>query len=374
MTWLDYFSQPIKIESTNRGASIIKLKARTMINALESKPFNFENEKIQNILDDSNTYTVRRKLSSLLTHEGKAAVGIVPGGKSYLLVVYKVLNFNLEGNIEKMIEGETESTYYYEGRDYPIIAKWYFKDNTPILERYIKIPKDENEIIVPIGNPHVFKSINYLPIELFINNEDMEGDAKYAEVDLAIKRIDDLDGSFMEEWNISRALPYVNSTFNVKGEREMEDIKSGTKRTIVDKGYNAQYGSSMQIIPANQSTSILLANILTMEDDIYKKLGLKRDTQQTGTNKHGLEIALTDEFMLSDLFTVRSMREKHYQTLIDKLAKLIGETSPKVNLELSDLVTARLEFLKASIAAENAKSQNITSQPDKNTNEGETNE
>ncbi len=348
--------------SSERATSIIKLKARSMVNVLESVPFDLNGEKTKKILSDSGFNKVRRKLGSGLSYKGEYAVGVLPINDSYVIDTFEVVNYTMVGQVELVVEVQSGSSHIVNGVAYPIYTKYYYVNNKPALTRYIKLPTidgGEDFEIQEIGEVFFF-DCQRIPVEVFSNNEDDESDIEYAKVAKALEELSYLDSKKIAEWNRTRTTPYYNENFtspDLDPSVDTEQVDSGAKTYIVDESYESKVNPGKQMLPATQGTVVLQQHILFIEDDIYKKLSLKRDAIG-GNNKHGLEIVLQDENMVNELLALKQIREDHWNSFFSKLGELTKEENENVELKLSALAQSKIDYLNATIAAEQAKSDN----------------
>ncbi len=133
---------------------------------------------------------------------------------------------------------------------------------------------------------------------------------------------------------------------------------------MVEDSYNAKMGAGTQLIPATNGTAVLQNQILFLENDIYKKLGIKRDSTDTGTNKHNLEMVMSEQYALETLLYQKEIREEHYNQYFAKLAVILGVDKPEpVELVISPIEQAKLDLLASTVLEAQMKAQNIASQP-----------
>ncbi len=102
----------------------------------------------------------------------------------------------------------------------------------------------------------------------------------------------------------------MNLNFTDNDPKELIASITGGDRALVEDSYNAKVGGGTAVQGATSGTVILQQQILFLEDDIKVKLGIKRDGN-SGTNKHNLEMVMSEQFLLESLLAKKVMREEH---------------------------------------------------------------
>lgn len=350
-----------------RVKSLIKKLTLDKINKLESMPIQGLSDEINALLNISNFKIIRKRLGKILSLEGKGAYIILPYKDSYILDVMSIDDYSAIGKEEIEIIGRSGKTYIYENCEYPIITKLYFDNNKPTLTRYIEVidEKDNSRMVVTIEEDFVYDNIDFLPAKIFSNNAELVSDICEASVWDDLQRLEYFDNKLRAEWERTRTTPIYNSNFTDKdGKSETNAIDNG-QGFIEDESFGAKLGQGMVMVPATAGTTILQQNIIFMEDDILKKLGMQRDTLNNGSNNHNLEIVMSNQYGLEKLLTQRDIRQSDYNDLFIKLYAMfnLGQ-APTIELEISPIENAKLRLLDATVLEAETKAANLRNQND----------
>lgn len=340
-----------------RSHSIINRKAEDMINKLESVPFNLP--ELKNILSASKITTLRRKVGRTLSIEGSVAVCIVPHKGSYILAPARVKAYNEIANVVYYFSGETFNTRTINGTDYPILIEYKQLEENGSISYSLYFEVDGEKKIID----EVVLSLNYAPVKIFKNNEDSKPDIEYFGVVDLLKRLNQLDNELQAEWNRTRTMPTFSETFgDDDGEVTTKLIDSGKKKHIVSDGFNEKYGNGMALLPATNGAITLQNLILIEEDNIYRQLGIARDTINSGSNQHSLELFMANEVGYQALDAIRILREEQWQELFNKLTTLLGMEQVTIKLELTPMEASKREILQSTILQAKMKANNTASQ------------
>lgn len=350
----------------SRVKSIIKKLENTKTNKLEMVPFKGLGAKITETLDNSDFTKVRKLNSKQMIRNGMSAMFAFPHDGGFLVDTMCVIDYLIIGKKEYMVKGSTGKTYNYGGQEYPIITEVKYVNGVPTLSRYIDVESRKGIESISIEEDYTYKA-NVLPVEIFWNNEEKLSDIDLTGVGEDLVRLDYFDSKVREEWELTRTMPVFNSNFtDVNPADEVRALKNG-RGYMSEDSFNAKMGTGQSINQATNGSIILQQNIVFLEDDIYKKLGLQRDTINSGSNNHDLEVITSGIDNMETLLATREMREQYYNRFLSKLATLLGETFTKITLEISPLEQAKIDLLNAKVGEAQIKAQNIQSQKDAST-------
>ncbi len=158
-----------------RVKSLCKFLTHDRINKLESVDFNISG-LTKEIADNSNLTRLRKKLGSILSLEGRAAMVILPHMNSYILDVMRVSYYDVIGKYEKHIIGTTGAVHIKDGTEFTVYTEYKYINGKPHVSSYY-IDEDGDKNMVRIETSF---DTDFLPVELFFNNEDRTSDIEYA--------------------------------------------------------------------------------------------------------------------------------------------------------------------------------------------------
>lgn len=358
----NFFNLKDKKHMGERAVSLVQMNAVDKVNKLETVPFNITDESINKILMNSEFESVRERLGYILSVEGQAIVLTLPYKNTYLVEVLRVSDYTRVGRFNTMLEGYSGKQVQHNGVEYQLYTRLSFVNNVPTLSRFIKdVDEQGEELEVEWGVDFTFET-EELPGELFFNNQAKVSDIEYAGVLGALERLDYHDSKLQAEWERTRTTPVYNTNFT--------DVDPSSDAAAVDNGrgfdtedsMNSKYGIGKQMLPATLGTTILQSQIVFLEDDIKVKLGMARDTINSGSNQHNLEMVMSNQFGTETLMKQRMLREKMWNSYFEKLSKVLGTTAPVITVEFSAVEKAKLDLLEASVSEAKMKSQNVASQ------------
>lgn len=360
-----------------RGMSLITQIANSKANKLEGTDLTLtgENKAIENILWTSDWKRLRLKMGKLLSKEGKGAYAIIPFNGSYYIDVIKVTTYELIGVHEQCITGITEKNQNYEGEDYSVFISYKFGLNkTPILTTYIETVVDDYGNTNTVILDEIKFNTDFLPVQFMFNNSEGLSDVSYASLDEDIIKLDFYDSKLRAEWERTRTLLRANENFtdiDIKDETNKIDNGEGPS---AETSFDAKLGSGLEFQQATIGTTVLQQQILFIEDDIKRKVGIERDATATGSNKHNLEIVTREQFVLETLLSQKNLRQKDYQNLFDKLAKLTGTEQIQVTVNLSPIDEAKFKLLEVMVMQDEMAATNKMSQVTANNDKGDEDE
>jgi len=330
---------------SERVKSIIMFKANTMVNNLEINNNKPNHPAFKNV----NMLEFREKLGIMLSLSGEVAVAKIPHGVDGHMIVANIDSYEEVGGELRSITFSTDGFVTQDNINTPIRFKYQIADGESQIQ-LTKFYLDSTKKPVILTTIDIFA--DKIPAVIFKNDPWGQPDVQKYGVKQDLERLSDIDTMLLTEVKRSRTMPYVNTSFSgPEGENFAYEIDNGIVSQITEDQFAAKYGAGKIIIPATDGPLKLLSIVEEMEKDIYKKLGLNRDGSQDGKNRHGLEV------VLQDIFAGESLQKEliRRQYFWDKLADVIGFNP--INIELSNIEQAKLDFLKASIDAEKAKSQ-----------------
>ena len=348
----------IKQFKGKRALSLIKQNALDKVNKLETIPFEINDEKIQKVIEASDFEHIREKLGLSLSLLGKGSLVVLPYRNSYIIEFLEVTSYSKIGSHLISLCGTSGMSITIDGASLPVYTEIALDGGTPKLRRYY-IFKEER---VEYGEEYIYE-MNDIPAQLFLNNHEKESDVEYHNVVPALVRLDEHDKLLMAELNRTRTTPVFNEAFtDMDPASETEKIDSGEKPYRKEDSFNNKYGQGFEMIPATLGTSILQQQIIFLEDDIKAKLGIARDTVNSGSNQHNLEIVMSNQYGTETLLKQQKIREKNWNIFFDKLASLLKAAKPNIKLKLSLIEDSKLQLLEATILEAQIKAKNISSQ------------
>lgn len=358
------FGKPEKEYSNRRSDSLLKQNAIDKTQKLETIEFNINNETIQNIMENSEFPIVRQKLGALTHLKGSAILMLLPFRNTYIIDALQTVSYRKVGKFIIEMTGWSGAMQEYNGEDYNLYTKLWFNENNKVeLARYI-IDEDNQEII--IGEKFIYKGLTELPGQLFFNNNEMESDIDFFDLCSAIENLDYYDAKLRSEWERTRTMPYFNTTLTDNDPKQTtNDIDDG-KGFIKEDGFNAKYGAGTTMLPATAGTTILQQQIVFLEDDIKAKLGMHRDTVNSGSNQHHMELMMADEYAMTMIDKLKVIRQSQWNLFFDKIAKALGQEINLPQVSLSEIEQAKRDLLKSVVLEAQVKAQNISSQGDNN--------
>ena len=338
----------------SRVQSIIRKVANDRANKIESVPFSASG-MIKEVLDNSDEIKLRLRLGRELSMNGSRAVGMIEVGGHKILDIFSVIEHTKIGKFEKKVTGYNGTNVVIDDVEVPVYYTFEQKTDSAVVTSWYEIEQGE-EIKKVVESTKVYPKAQ-IPVEVFYANATEETDVQYAGIVGDLKRLDELDSEFIEQWNISKSMPFYNESFTDNDPVvETSEIKKG-RGYMRENSMSSNLGAGTQLIPANAGTTVLQANILFLEDDIYKKLFLKRDITG-GNNKHTLEVLTSDEATLEYFTAIHKMRENSWNHLFEKMSSVLGETFTPITMEMSMVESAKWEWFNAQIEGEKAKTQN----------------
>lgn len=328
-----------------KSKTLLKHKAIDSANKLESIPFKIKNEKIKQILENSDFETIRKQLGQEISLNGIAALVIVPHGDTfYITPMNLILSYELLGKNELKLEGSNVQF----GTNNPTTIKLWVENGVSKLAFYIYERNKKGQMEQKQERIYSFPKLgNRLAAELFWNNSDKSPDWEYFGVKDDLKRLDELVDLYYTESNNSASKIFINTNFS--GDKSTQQLKKEFKEgVVIADGWDEKMGSGLFMNPANQGALYKIQEIENLTIDIKRNLGLEVG-QLGGNNKHNLEVATGDTFATETLFNQMEIRQRHYQDFFNKLYDLVGEQREEIKLEISPWVQSKLDILKAQI-------------------------
>lgn len=337
--------------------SIITQNAIFKTNKLEVVPFAIESEKVNEILNFSGFNQLRRKLSRTLIEKGEAALALLPHQDTYIIVVLNDLTYSTIGKQEEWVVGTSGSTVVVNGQELAVWTKLYYKEGLPTVNRFVKLPDSEDgEIMVTVED--ITYPTTLLPVELFFNNELKLSDVDYFDVKETLERLDYMDKELIPEFELNRSMPSFNTNYTDNDPAtETKQLKEG-RGWMAETSYASQTREGTIIIPSNGAYMLLQQAVDHEEAEIREKMAMiDLPGAEKGTNKHTAEIIYKAEYVIDVLLSYQDIRNDHYNQFFFKMAKLLGETPFKVQLELNPITQSKIDLLHAAIEAEQAKAK-----------------
>lgn len=345
-----------------RSTTILTHKALSQANLFASIPF-------KNWIDmNSNEMELRERMQELLSLTGKCALVSFQYNKQRITEVLMITDYTeVNGELESL-SGVGSSILYEGANSVRTTFQWDKKKGQG--ETGFKLSKDtlfyteKLKLIPDKGTKEEFDVVfDYIPAVVFKNNATQEADFARFGVEAELIEIDKMSDEETSEFRRSRTLPYVNEAFageDTTAETLAHEIDSGEKKGITEEGIMAKAGAGTTMIPASQGILILGKHITELEDKIYKALACFRDTTADGKNRHGLEIITKDRFAIETAIRNQS-NFQYYWNKFALMVKKQGITfEPKLQFPI--IFEQSIEYLRASIQAEMAKSQGNTPQ------------
>lgn len=348
-------------EFGDRAMSLINQNAIIKTNKLESVPFKITNESILRVLENSEFETIREKLGDILSKRGEAIVLVLPFKNTFVVDVLEVVNYEKIGKFNTMLEGMSGATATHNNLVFDIVTKLHFVDGKPTLSRYFEYVNGDESEIIEYGEDYTFNT-NELPGELFKNNFKGQSDIVFVGVVEDLQRLSYHDRKLTSEWERTRTTPIYNLNFTDNDPDLYTSLIDNGQGFIGEDGFGAKLGAGMNMMPATAGTQVLQAQIIFLEDDIKNKLGMRRDTVNSGSNQHNLEVIMANEEGTETLLRQRKIRELNWNSFFEKLASVLGTTADKVDVVLSEIENSKIKLLEATVLEAQVKAQNITSQ------------
>lgn len=343
----------------HRALSLIEQNAEIKSNKLESVPFNITDSSVQTVLENSEFETVRAKLGHILSIYGESLMIVLPYKNTFIVDALQVTNYEKIGKFNIVLEGYSGACHIHDGNEYMITTKLYFKDGKPTLTRYWINEEDE---YISYGEDYVFENMDTLPGELFKNNFKHESDVDFARVRSALMVLDYHDSKLKAEWERTRTLPIYNENFTDNDPVAYTKAIDNGQGFLNEDGFGAKMGAGTQMMPATAGTAVLQSQIVFLEDDIKAKLGMSRDTVNSGSNNHNLEVIMANEFGTESLLQRKKIRELHWNSFFAKLAQVLNVSEFTVEVILSEIEGAKIKLLEATVMEAQVKAQNISAQ------------
>lgn len=346
----------IRIDHTiNIGDTIVEHIAQDTSNKLESVPFNLSAyEKTNKLWLRSGGFKLRSKLAKKLSREGKAAIYYIDTKdvNTSILDLFTVVNTRRVGMMITKISISNDSSIMYEGESCPIWTeielvqgKWESKTKFEWIEE----TEGDNLEIVHLQHGETITS-DYKPFSFFSNNEEEIGDVDNAKVRNLLKEITYYSNKLGVSVEYGKNLYVNNENFSDKNAQEvMDNIEKGDS-VIDESSFDSKLAGALQSISSGMGFSQALTALIDYcEDKILKYSGTIRDTINSGSNSHNLEIALANQFAFEYMMKKLIIRQQDYNDLFNTLNQITGE-SVVVTVELSQLESAKLRLLEADIA------------------------
>ncbi len=138
-------------------------------------------------------------------------------------------------------------------------------------------------------------------------------------------------------------MPFFNTNYTDNDpDKETASLENGRGYQKEDS-MTAALGAGSTVLPGSPSVAFLQNAMGYLEDDIYRKLGLQRDSLQNGTNKHSMEILLKDQVANETLQMLRTLRQNHYNHFFEKICTLLSVPVELPVLHLSFIENAKVE-------------------------------
>lgn len=373
--WGKDVQQEVAELTSNKRLQIEQRKAADMVNNLESSKFS--SEKLgswKKTFDLSNELEVRSHLGNLISSKGKAGLILLPcnifGDQEYILKSIELTNWTIVGNKTLYLSGILNNKYNHNGMLLPLFVEVKMNENNDCqVSTSVKIPAKEGETAVKETlMEYIYPNSNRVFIgHVFKNNWDLKSDIEYYVADCDIFKLEQLDKEVVAEFRRSRSSYTFNYNFTDNdGTNTVREIDSGKRMALEEQSEDGKYGVGTNIIPGTAASQILIGNVLLLEMEIYKKLGLEIDQSSSGSNQHNLQVVLANKFGSENLILQRQLRNEDWVQFFKNCSTLI----PVQDLEAEDVdtglgfvETAKHDLLRAQIEGELAKVNNNNNKP-----------
>lgn len=364
--------------SSSRGTELLKVKAQDIAEKIEGVEFNITNETLTNIFHLSDMNHLRFNLGETISLYGRAFLCMIPVmGNSEIMMLkqLEVTDYQTIGSkVISAVGNIRNSTYDYGGEQYLINYKFYINSaNKFALERYIVVEtKNENGQIeveqVSTHEPFVYKQVLDLlemplePIQMFKNNIDLLPDGNYFGVMQDVYRLNAIDAKMVADYSRSRSDRVYASQYDGN---KLTDSKS---RDSLSKDYSESYTPLDVSVPTQLTTTpmnsveIFWNTVNTLTDRIMKQLKMFRETDDSGTNKHDLEILKKDSNVIDNVKQVQATRQREWDSFFTKICSLLSIELEQPKLQLPHSIQTIIDMFDAKLAGERAKAQG-TQQP-----------
>lgn len=340
-----------------RAEALKKEMVRDRYIKLESKPFS--HSSLQGILDNSNMEQVRGNLNETILLEGVGALVLLELTTHKIFVNLRGVQYTKLGNELVSITGNTCQTVRFQNQTLELFINYQKVGLKTVIEHYV-IVGEQKEINVITQKSFEGK----IPAWVFQNNYRNESEIEFYGVQALFDRLNLADCLGVSELAKSRSMVIVSAMTGNENAKKIEKELENWQAAITDKTTaSAIGGGGIAITPANsEGQTLMLSEVLEIEDILRKELGLKRDKDTSGTNKTILEIVDKDEAFLETLTEKQRARQKDYNIFFDNVCNYLQLTKDTIQLELSDMLQIKLKLLEASVLETQMKKDNVSSQ------------
>lgn len=314
-----------------------KLDSKTHL--LNKKPINESiPEKMIQTLEENRFLFLKRKLGKKLSLDGISALVIQQDEQTNTeIYMSSPIDFRIIRNKLVYYVGLTEFKVQYNNESVPCYEVWEIINNQTIRYYAINV-KDKNKVnhLIPYNENQILElNIDYIPVQIFYNNEDGKSDIENVKMWDSIYALNFFSNELHEEWILTRTKWMWNENFDVDEpiiDEYGKQVGTGMSKKFKKRVLKVNQPDGMiqnvaaPLISGTQAIMYNQAAIDFIEDKILKYTFSTRDTNATGgNNKQTTEIKQFNSPATEYLELKKDIREHDFKMFYKMLAKVLGE-------------------------------------------------
>lgn len=349
------------------GKPLLIKASKERRNQLESKPL-FDATFIETkpltkqIIELSDFDKLRQRMARETFFLGEKYLALIPYQGSYIMDAWNIVPSGTEkvGSIYTKLVCISSTNVEVNGVEVPLQAEITFKNGITRIDYFYQLVNNKGEVSTMLYNadkPIIYPKTSRMVGQVFKANEygrpELEDAFEGTEI---AEIINYLSQEIVEETMRTKTWWELNTNFADREQDEHEKLLRSGKATMTASSFNQKLQTGQGVIlSGSQATTFSQISYSFVEDKVKEYIGMYRDTMGTSTNKHSLEVSMTNQYATDTMLSLRTQREEEYKALFRVIEELTGETdlASSITLKLSDTEQAKLDMLTAKVASAN---------------------
>lgn len=350
-----------KHQPVNMGDTLINYMAEDSENKIEAQLWkgidDTTDTKLKQFLYDSDFITERAEAARYLSFNGNVFVALLFIDKKWVAQFFEVMDYEVVKTEVKKITARS-----FNNPD--TFIKWEIKNGkvdktTTVYEDDLKTVKETTTFTYP-------NNVTKIPGKIIRNNPKAMPD--WIQVMSLVQELNLLSNDIGKEWENIKTIWSNVGQFGkgVQGANRQKQIENGARITE-DFSNGAKFAQQFQtIISGSTSLPLLIQSVVFLEDRVLKYAFQGRDSDQSGTNKHNMQVGLFNQSHSEYLSKKMAQRERDFERFFNDIVKpIVGTQEVKIQIQNSVYEQGKEDGLKTAKAqndyfnaqAEQAKAQ-----------------
>lgn len=336
--YLDYWWDVNKDAVSTRARHEVEKEIRTYLSRVSTYQFDLKNPFINNADQEQidwlkewmffSKQTKKNLIGSRIkTTIGKSATLLRVGGNKIVSDVMEVMGTPKTVSDEPIEVYMTKNSIQTNEQQEQMLSYYrlfFNKQGKPQLDR-LSAPIDDNftkavsELDGKVVDSYVYEGIDFLPVEIDINNEESRPDWWYAKTYIGFESR--FDTVIVQEWEYVKTQMLNNLVYNPdkSAEEVQADIENGKKRVHEVADPDGKLQSALTYLSSGGITTDIARGIKEHFKNEVREMTMTISQLAGGNNKHTTEVVGANVHPLNYMWTRKQLTEEFFARLYHKL-------------------------------------------------------